>query len=381
MHTTPLTFDPRILTLTGGIASAVLGIVLMLIRRGFPSSVHGLRRWGWGAMACWAGGMLLSGRGVLHEVASVVTGNLLMAWGYVLFLMGTQRFYELEARTRFWSLMLGLYFVADLTCSSVLPGSDLQMLPFIALVAAVNLTHARVVIIHGAHTFGARMLAGVLLVDVAVLSGRAACALAGITEDLIAPGAVHTLYLGAFMTCGALLAVSLVVLASERLKKDLEFLSTHDFLTGALSRRALFEFGERVIAQCLRHGRPVTVAMLDLDHFKQINDIHGHQVGDQVLAEFSRRCVARLRASDLFGRYGGEEFLAIMPDTTAAQAAIVAECIRVDTERADSTPAYTVSVGIAELRDSRSTLTELTRDADAALYRAKSFGRNRVELA
>ncbi len=157
-----------------------------------------------------------------------------------------------------------------------------------------------------------------------------------------------------------------------------------DGLTGAHNKRYFLEFLEREMARCTRYGRPLSLLMLDLDHFKQINDTHGHLTGDFVLKEMSRRLLGRIRKEELLARYGGEEFAAVLPETSHEGALQFAEQIRQIVERevfeyeGDSLR-VTVSIGVATVEGtSESGPEEFIRMADENLFRAKRAGRNRV---
>jgi diguanylate cyclase (GGDEF)-like protein len=157
--------------------------------------------------------------------------------------------------------------------------------------------------------------------------------------------------------------------------------AAQDALTGLASRRVAARRLEAEFARAQRSGVPLSVLMLDLDHFKRINDRHGHAEGDRVLVRFAARLRDELRGVDLAARYGGEEFLAILPGADAAQAVRAAERIRARTASGDeddplAPPAVTVSIGIATWRPD-DTPEGLVARADAALYRAKDGGRDR----
>jgi diguanylate cyclase (GGDEF)-like protein len=148
-----------------------------------------------------------------------------------------------------------------------------------------------------------------------------------------------------------------------------------------LNRRSLIE---HLDAACLRAkpaSSPVSVLFIDLDHFKQINDIHGHDQGDAALAEVGQILASTLRASDFAARYGGEEFLILLPDTDRTAAQDVAEKLRIAIEQAELAHVgpLTASFGVAVLPDDTGEAEQLVRKADRALYAAKAAGRNRVE--
>lgn len=162
----------------------------------------------------------------------------------------------------------------------------------------------------------------------------------------------------------------------------LEQLAFTDALSGVPNRRFLDRQIEALISGARRHGRPLAVALLDVDRFKRVNDRHGHAVGDAVITAVAERLRSRLRTEDHIGRFGGEEFLALLPDADADAAAAVAEDLRAaiaadPIETAAGPLTVTISVGWAAWEDDDAG-HELVRRADAALYDAKEAGRNRV---
>jgi diguanylate cyclase (GGDEF)-like protein len=164
--------------------------------------------------------------------------------------------------------------------------------------------------------------------------------------------------------------------------------ATYEGLTGLLRREAILEQLDRELERALRYGRPLTVAMADLDHFKAINDRHGHLAGDSLLRRVAQVIAGGLRGTDWIGRYGGEEFLLVLPETGMEGAAAVAEKIRRSVQGTlvpldDGSPARaTVSIGLASLDTAAGQGRMLGRDliaaADRSLYEAKHAGRNRV---
>ena len=156
-----------------------------------------------------------------------------------------------------------------------------------------------------------------------------------------------------------------------------------DALTGAMTRRAFMERASEQLRQASERDRLCAILMIDLDLFKQTNDTHGHPVGDAVLQEVAARLGRTLRQADLLGRYGGEEFIILLPDTDDAQALVIAERLRQTVSTTPittgaSTLTQTLSLGLAILSDGTPTLATLIAKADAALYAAKRAGRNRV---
>ncbi len=154
--------------------------------------------------------------------------------------------------------------------------------------------------------------------------------------------------------------------------------SRSDALTGLHNRRGIDQRMNEEIARAKRYGHPLSILMIDLDDFKSINDRHGHMTGDETLRDVGGSIARSIRSIDIAGRYGGEEFLVILPETTMASAATVAERIRAGVEHLGRT---TASVGLADLIGDDMTAAELFERADAALYDAKRLGKNRVVLS
>lgn len=164
-------------------------------------------------------------------------------------------------------------------------------------------------------------------------------------------------------------------------------LANTDSLTGVLNRRAFMEAGKAMHQLAQRYGRPLSLMMIDADHFKKVNDTHGHHVGDQVLINLAETARACLRATDKLGRLGGEEFAVLMPETDPDKAVAVAGRLlgavreaMVSTE-AGATVRYTVSIGLATVTPQSPGIEDLMRRADAALYEAKAEGRDRWRAA
>lgn len=170
----------------------------------------------------------------------------------------------------------------------------------------------------------------------------------------------------------------------ERQNAILTTLAAYDELTGVYNRRALGAMLESELVRAARHGRNVSAMMLDLDRFKRVNDKWGHQAGDQVLRQFAGRAMASLRGADALFRYGGEEFLAILPETGAAESMAVAERCRGNMAAkpflaGGESVLVTVSIGVATSTPAaRLSSSQLIEQADKALYAAKMAGRNRV---
>jgi diguanylate cyclase (GGDEF)-like protein/PAS domain S-box-containing protein len=173
----------------------------------------------------------------------------------------------------------------------------------------------------------------------------------------------------------------------EEQNAELRRLASRDALTGCFNRRAFFEQAEALFSKACRQREPLCCLMIDIDHFKQFNDRHGHAVGDQVIQVVARCLAAGLRQVDVLARYGGEEFCIVLPGTAPQDALAVAERIRVDIEtsasraiRGTDVQQITASFGLVALHPDARTIEVLIDQADQALYRSKKAGRNRVTV-
>jgi diguanylate cyclase (GGDEF)-like protein len=173
---------------------------------------------------------------------------------------------------------------------------------------------------------------------------------------------------------------------AESARRQLDVLATRDDLTGALNRRQFLVLADREWARCRRYEMSAALLMFDVDHFKRVNDLHGHLAGDLMLREMSQAVARTLRHADLFGRFGGEEFIAFLPHTDTLGALDAAERIRdavarLSLEWRGQQVRTTVSVGVVSLGNDHDSLGALIADADLALYAAKDAGRNCVRTA
>jgi diguanylate cyclase (GGDEF)-like protein/PAS domain S-box-containing protein len=170
----------------------------------------------------------------------------------------------------------------------------------------------------------------------------------------------------------------------KRMEEDLFRMATTDALTGVCNRRTLMERGAHELRRSQRSRQPVTVLLLDIDRFKSINDTHGHAAGDAAIVALAQCCRGALRTTDLFGRLGGEEFCAVLPDTPMEGGILVAENLRRKAAelripgRSAAEVGFTVSIGVATRVDDEDDMDRLLARADEALYRAKEGGRDRV---
>lgn len=202
------------------------------------------------------------------------------------------------------------------------------------------------------------------------------------SDNAIITGVVSILYISAFFHAFSSKSISFhhaMVAANQKLAD----MAAQDPLTGLLNARAYYALCDQALRQARRAGQPLTMLFIDLDHFKRINDTHGHEAGDTVLKCVAACLTAGARRSDIIGRIGGEEFSMLLPDTDAVGGRDLAEKLRQDVEAllpdiGTMRLTVTASIGVAVACDHHQTIAEIQRDADEGMYHAKRAGRNRV---
>jgi diguanylate cyclase (GGDEF)-like protein len=229
-----------------------------------------------------------------------------------------------------------------------------------------------ILVIHGA-TFAARFFFALLFADAFVATGAGP------------GGPFHPIVILEAMIVMVVLAFLLLTAAKDEIGLQHRDQALSDPLTGVPNRRAFEAEANRILLRAARDRSTTALILLDLDHFKSINDTWGHAVGDRALQSFAATVAAQLRGGDVLGRLGGEEFAVALAGNRMDQAAVLAERIRRAVSgkpilAAETSINLTVSIGVAAVRGA-ATLDSLLAHADAALYRAKATGRNRVELA
>lgn len=197
---------------------------------------------------------------------------------------------------------------------------------------------------------------------------------------------VRALSLVIMTTLPVIGTTAFLLMCSERIRRQWQQAASTDYLTGLANRRTVAQAGTQAFALARREGGRLSLAVLDVDHFKRINDQHGHDAGDLALKYLAEKLLAACEENDLTGRLGGEEFILLWQGADATRALRSAERLQ-DALRAqplrigDAPIALTVSIGIAVLDDSQADFDELLRQADRALYAAKAEGRDRVMMA
>jgi diguanylate cyclase (GGDEF)-like protein len=369
--------DPRSLIAMGGFMALVMGIVLGSMRRYYPPSILGLGYWALTPVAWLITAGLFAYAGDWLDTRRLV-GNGFLIGGFVLFHIGCRRFF---GQATAWQVFLPAWALLMLALgwfSWAGPSYPIRAALVTTAIAGVHCATLWFLWRHGNHNFPVRMVQVTVAAHLAVLLFRLQSLFqADAVPDLMIASAVETYYLGAYVLAVLLLSIGAVLMATDRVRTELEHMATHDGLTGTLNRRAILDRCEEEHERSLRYGQPFALMMVDLDHFKAVNDTHGHQHGDRVLVHFAECARAALRRADRLGRYGGEEFLALLPGTTLEAAQPVAARVHAALQAGHPLDCQ-LSIGATAWRGPGDSLDAMLARADAALYQAKAQGRNQT---
>lgn len=385
-----MAFDIRTLLVAAALATAICAGARLLLWRMHPA-VPGLAGWAWagglGALAL----LLLLASGSVSWLPTMGLAQAFLVIGMLLAWDGFRRFIGQPALPPVaWSMLaavvliwiVAVHFEQSLHARAVINAALVALLS--ALIAHELLTVPKP-LPPALRTTGWAYAANAAFFLLRCMANDPTSSVTGPLN----PDGVAAFTLLWDLTVMIAVTLGMVLMTAERLQADLDSQANRDPLTGALNRRAFSLIADKELARSLRYGTPLSVLVMDLDEFKRINDHLGHDAGDALLCRFVTLARQILRGEDAFCRFGGEEFVALLPNTSVEQALTAAERVRTAFKEQSGTPetanddqAFTfgVSIGIGELKPGE-TIDSLLRRADAALYRAKGMGRNRCELA
>jgi len=361
---------------------------LLLLAGLHAGNIRGMRQWALASL-CISFGM---GLAYTQRVAPgngwvIACGAALVAGGMSLQLNGIKAFKEERSNWRMSSLFIGLMFAQSVWFSVIHPDVNTRVVANSLLFAVMNAVCARTLLVRiesplrTAYWFTGTAFAvqGLLFM---IRSGMVLFA-PTVTHGLYEPSPINPVSFFVGSVTQLCLTFGFVLMLNYRLATDLHKLASRDVLTGALNRRSLEAEAAGLQARYTRTGDTLAVMLLDVDHFKLINDDYGHPVGDAVLQSLAAVVQNAIRNCDYFARYGGEEFCILLPSTTEAQALIMAERLRqayaaMTMDVGGKILRSTISIGIADSTQVGLAFPVLVAAADRAMYRAKRDGRNRV---
>lgn len=371
-----------IILITSCFVALAMAGVLFIISRTYPKSIRGLTDWSLAALVMGLSLPLLIAKGHLPDLFSIVLATLMILAGFMLMNAGIRKFSGTQARINRALLVLFVLAYVSLLAwfTYVQPSVAMRVATLNLFTLVVIFDLLRVALKQLPRTAGRN----VLVFSLTILIGARVVRLGSLMFGLDQPTGVfdasisQLVYLAIPTIMIPLETISFVLLASEKLRRDLEFTSRYDDLTQCLNKRAAMEALQREIARARRHGSKISIMLIDLDNFKHINDTHGHLEGDKVLVDFSKRATRFLRETDQLSRFGGDEFMAVLPDTGLEQASLVAGRLH-EAGREGRPIAWSVSIGLSEWLDQDDSVAALLTRADKALYKAKAFGRNQTQ--
>jgi diguanylate cyclase (GGDEF)-like protein len=361
------------------------GFLFFSLRVGFPKAIAGLKEWGWGCLLMVIAAIGFTTRGKLPVFFHSYLPNLLVPAGVIAMHRSLRLFAGMPPRDRPLLALLGgtaillawVTFLSDDYRARVLVVSGVLSILF----AACGVTIAR----YPTKWFPERFTCAMYIATAAVMLVRCMSVLLSDRGLTLAndTSVIHYVYFASFPFSLVAMSLGFLLMANRALQVRLESQARHDPMSGAYRRDAFLDIVEREVAASRRHGVAMSLLMMDLDNFKAINDTHGHLVGDQVIADFAARAKHLLRAQDVIGRYGGEEFVVLLPQTGIDAGMAIADRIRMQVAPSSPTdlPPYTVSIGIASSNMRDMDTLALFDAADKALYAAKRGGKDRVVAA
>jgi len=370
--------DLRSFVFLAALQCVVMGTVLLGLRNNAHVPIPGLRHWGVAPLLALVSTLVY---GLHGELSTVIVGNGFLMGATLALLAGTRLFLG-----RPWLTLMALCLSSLLAFTVIWPDYRARMLIFGLSMAAICAAHTRTLALH-TRGLPSRLMLVAMGWQTLVLLARALS-----TYWLDSPSTgrfdggslLQAVYIGTYSCSILVVLVGAQLMVNERVREKFEYLATHDDLTGVLNRRAIVRRIDQEHQHWLNEGRGYALILLDLDLCKRINDTFGHQVGDQTLIRVTKALTRGLRNTDRLGRYGGEEFIALLPATDLSAALGLAERLRTMVERmprSGDEPACTVSIGLTVVQGGEKTPEAVLLRADRALYKAKDAGRNQVAMA
>lgn len=375
--------DPTTIILMSSLTGAAMSVMLFAAHRSFRLEIRGLNYWGWGVLIMVTAPMIYGLRFhhvISHPLLYPLASSLLLA-GLAMALIATQKFYEQRPT---WWLYHAVWILGSLAML-IWPEFISSMAIFSICGLVVYTSQLRLVWRHGDRHASTLFFGCLLLVQALVVLTRGTVAALNFLEvDLLPRGTFLSVSLAQANFMSLLLTVAFMTVATRRLQTILELRSTLDPLTQVLNRRGFSDIYAKERAALQRAGGTLTVLSIDLDYFKSINDRYGHATGDRVLVDVASVIAKSLRASDHLARFGGEEFVVLLPATELEWGFVIAERIQATLQEPrdagpSALPPYTVSIGISCQFSADEDLDDIMLRADQALYSAKEHGRNRIE--
>lgn len=379
-----MSVSPVFLLAISGLIGFVMSLVMFVLYRTYPKTITGIREWLWSSVFAAIAATLLLGRDVLPDWLTIVVANTFVLLSLVFIYLGLRRYINAETKSLIpWLTAFVLSYAAWFSVFTFVQDRvDMRIAAMCVYSIVISSASLWLAVKRLPNTAGrAVMVVTLVLILLTRLYRLVALVLGdGGGHHLFQPTPSQMILLGSAAVTIPLVTVGCVMLASEKLRERLEYMSRYDELTGCLNKITGVQEAEREIMRARRRKQPLSLMIIDIDRFKQINDTAGHLAGDRVLGDFAARVQKVLRQTDQFSRFGGDEFVVVLPDTDLAQAQRAAERIHA-AGREQGASGWTCSIGLTQWRGESESLDALLARADTALYRAKDLGRNQTQAA
>jgi diguanylate cyclase (GGDEF)-like protein len=383
-----MTIDGRSLLAVAAALCIAFGLIVLALEGRLRQPMAGLRLWAISSFLLGAAAAMHALQGLAPLWLPGMLGNALILIGRACTLAALRQFDHRPVPARLLTGMCAALIVGVAATLFIWPSLPVRSLIMVAgmttfagwaavsMLVSAPLSISRTVTIVG--------LTGLALSNLSRLWAHAQQLDSGASMSLHSPAV--SVYIGVLVILDVLCNVGFVLLITDRMHEWVLLLARTDHLTGALSRGALYTQAQRDLQLARRQVTFTAAFIVDIDHFKIINDECGHAAGDAVLRHVALHGQAVLRCTDLFGRYGGDEFVAVLPETDLLTAAAIAERLRVAVGEPtpglpEGLPPVSVSIGVAAVAAGCQSVDELIAQADHALYNAKHAGRNRTRVA
>jgi diguanylate cyclase (GGDEF)-like protein len=380
-------FDIRSALLVGALLTLMIGMVLLLVGRSLAADYRpSLFHWVVATLLQPAGFVLLSLRDQLDPWLSTVLANTFVALAFAAYARALGLFYRAPPLRWLLSGLVAASVLISIWWGVLAPDLTLRLITISVALAGLLGHSAWTVFRHAERRGPIRIVTGgVFAVAAGIMVYRAVALVIdpGLVTGVFQLTHVQLLTYAVGSVLPVIATVGFLLMCTERSQRELERAARVDYLTDCYNRRAIEEQGARAMAAARRHGMPLAVLVIDIDHFKRINDELGHAAGDQALVQSVARIRAEMRAEDVLGRLGGEEFIVLMPNTDMASAVSAGERIRLGFASrplllAEGRRGATLSIGVAMLAPVDRHFSQLLQRADRAMYAAKNAGRNLV---
>jgi len=342
-----------------------------------------LNHWGLACLVLVLSSILFAARGMLGVFYSSFLANILAVSGIAMMHHALRRFSGHTKRRHYYLVLIATLAVLLVGPTFIRDDYRMRVIIVSAINAGLFFASASVIQSLRNKSFAEYFTQYLFLATAAVSAFRCAAAIktAEPTQPMTDASSIQYVYLATFSFSILALSLGFIMMVNRKLLLKLETAASHDGLTRVSTRSAFFDLANKELARSRRSGEKVSLLMIDLDDFKSINDRFGHHGGDQVLIDFVARTNQVLRSRDLFGRYGGEEFVVLLPasDRNAAHQVATRVCAEARKGGSLGAPLFTVSIGVTTIAPTNEHLSVFFSQADTALYRAKAAGKNRVE--